>query len=291
MFIRSLARRLAWAALALPLAASAQQAFTTNLLNMRAGPAQDFPIVATLPQGAEVMIQGCTSDYAWCDVQTPNALRGWVYAQYLSHPFQGSQAPVNSMGATIGIPILTFALGAYWANHYRDRSWYHNQSQWDRPYYPQRPPHRPPCPTIVLDSGFPFSRNLEPWPGRLGRPLRIPLVFRKVRVRARRPTNAPRPLTGPRRNGATNRDHGGKKNPSGFFSDFPENMRTFPEPGPPVVVAWCAVRTRGQCDRSHAPAWVRSPGRPATIGRWVSRAWPRPHSPCGSRRAVPAMVG
>ena len=147
MSIRSLARRLAWAAaLALPLAANAQQAFTTHLLNLRAGPAQDFPIVATLPQGAEVMIQGCTSDYAWCDVQTPNALRGWVYAQYLSHPFQGNPVPVNSMGATIGIPVLTFALGAYWANHYRDRSWYHNQSQWDRPYYPQRPPHRPPPP-------------------------------------------------------------------------------------------------------------------------------------------------
>ena len=145
MSIRSLARRLAWAAaLALPLAANAQQAFTTHLLNLRAGPAQDFPIVATLPQGAEVMIQGCTSDYAWCDVQTPNALRGWVYAQYLSHPFQGNPVPVNSMGAAIGIPVLTFALGAYWANHYRDRPWYHNQSQWDRPYYPHRPPNRPP---------------------------------------------------------------------------------------------------------------------------------------------------
>ena len=49
MSIRSLARRLTWAALALPLAASAQQAFTTHLLNLRALPAQDFPIVATLP--------------------------------------------------------------------------------------------------------------------------------------------------------------------------------------------------------------------------------------------------
>ena len=161
MSIRTLARRLAWAAaLALPLAANAQQAFTTHLLNLRAGPAQDFPIVATLPQGAEVMIQGCTSDYAWCDVQTPNALRGWVYAQYLSHPFQGNPVPVNSMGATIGIPVLTFALGAYWANHYRDRSWYHNQSQWDRPYYPQRPPHRPPPPMRPPHGALPPPRPL-----------------------------------------------------------------------------------------------------------------------------------
>ena len=39
-------------------------------------------------------------------------------------------------------------------------------------------------------------------------------------------------------------------------------MGTFPEPGPPVVVVGCAVRTRGQGDRSPAPAWARSPGRP-----------------------------
>ena len=46
MSIRSLARRLAWAAaLALPLAANAQQAFTTHVLNLRAGPAQDFPFI------------------------------------------------------------------------------------------------------------------------------------------------------------------------------------------------------------------------------------------------------
>ena len=80
-------------------------------------------------------------------------------------------------------------------------------------------------------------------------------------MRARRPTAAPGPLTGQRKNGATNRDHGEKKDHSGFFSGFPENMGTFPEPGPPVVVVGCVVCTRGQGDRSPAPAWARGPGR------------------------------
>ena len=38
-------------------------------------------------------------------------------------------------------------------------------------------------------------------------------------------------------------------------------MGTFPEPGPPVVVAGFAVPTRGQGDRSPAPAWARGPER------------------------------
>ena len=71
----------------------------------------------------------------------------------------------------------------------------------------------------------------------------------------------PWPLTGPRKKVSTNRDHGEKKDHSGFFSGFPENMGTFPEPGPPVVVAGCAVPTRGHGDRSPAPAWVRGPVR------------------------------
>ena len=210
MSIRSLARRLAWAAaLALPLAASAQQAFTTNLLNLRAGPAQDFPIVATLPQGAEVMIQGCTSDYAWCDVQTPNALRGWVYAQYLSHPFQGNPVPVNSMGAAIGIPVLTFALGAYWANHYRDRPWYHNQSQWDRPYYPHRPPNRPPPPMRPPHGALPPPRPLPD-------------------VRPPRPDNRPPPI----RPQPDNRPPLVRPQPD----NRPPHVRPLPDNRPPHVV-------------------------------------------------------
>ena len=139
-----LVRTLAATLLALPVLASAQQAFTTHTLNMRAGPAPDFPVVAVLPQGSSVMIQGCISDFSWCDVQLPDNGRGWVYAEYLSHPYQGSYVPVRNMGSSIGIPILAFGLAAYWANHYRDRSWYNNQSQWDH-YWP-RPPHGHPPP-------------------------------------------------------------------------------------------------------------------------------------------------
>ena len=73
-------------------------------------------------------------------------------AEYLSYPYQGNNVPVRNWGATIGIPIVVFGLGAYWASHYRDRPWYNNQSQWDRPrpHYGrppyQRPPHAGPRP-------------------------------------------------------------------------------------------------------------------------------------------------
>lgn len=147
------ASTLAAALLVAPVLASAQQAFTSNYVNMRAGPAADYPVVATLPQGTSLMVQGCVNDFTWCDVQLPDSNRGWVSAEYLSYPYQGNNVPVRNWGATIGIPIVVFGLGAYWASHYRDRPWYNNQSQWDRPRPPygrppyQRPPHgghRPP---------------------------------------------------------------------------------------------------------------------------------------------------
>lgn len=153
-------RHAAVALLALPALASAQQAFTTHQLNVRAGPAADYPVVTVLPAGASVMVQGCISDFSWCDVELPGG-RGWVYAEYLSYPYQGNNVPVRNMGANIGIPILAFGLAAYWASNYRDRPWYHNQSQWDshrpRPPYggppTARPPgigHPPPRPPIAV---------------------------------------------------------------------------------------------------------------------------------------------
>ena len=141
MTSKLLVKTLAAALLAVPVLASAQQAFTSQYVNMRAGPAADYPVVTTLPQGTSLMVQGCVNDFTWCDVLLPDSGRGWVSAEYLSYPYQGNNVPVRNWGATIGIPIVVFGLGAYWASHYRDRPWYNNQSQWDRP-----PNVRPPRP-------------------------------------------------------------------------------------------------------------------------------------------------
>lgn len=128
--------------LAAPAPALAQSpAFTSTTVNLYAGPAGDYPVVAQVPGGVSIAVMGCVSGYSWCDVSLPG-LRGWVYGGYISYPYQGARVPLMNYGATIGLPILTFSLGAYWGNYYRDRPWYGNQSRWNR--HPGPRPGPPP---------------------------------------------------------------------------------------------------------------------------------------------------
>lgn len=127
--------------LALPAVALAQsQAYTNSSVNVRAGPARDYPVVTQLPGGVPVTVMGCISGYQWCDVAAPN-LRGWVYAGRLSYPYRGSNVPVMSYGTVIGLPIVTFSIGTYWGNYYRGRPWYNQRSRWAN--HPPPPPPRP----------------------------------------------------------------------------------------------------------------------------------------------------
>ena len=120
-----------------------QQAYTNSPVNMRAGPAGDYPIGTQLPGGVPVTVMGCISGYSWCDVVVPN-LRGWVYAGRLSYPYQGGNVPILTYGPTIGLPIVTFSIGAYWGSYYRGRPWYNQQSHWANRPPPGRGPGRPP---------------------------------------------------------------------------------------------------------------------------------------------------
>jgi uncharacterized protein YraI len=137
--------------LLVPAAAFAQaQAVTNSPVNLRAGPARDYPVVSQLPGGLPVTVMGCVAGYSWCDVAAPN-LRGWVYAARLNYVYQGNPVPVLSYGTAIGLPIVTFSIGTYWGNYYRGRPWYRDQSRWaHRPPPPRpgpgagRPPGRPP---------------------------------------------------------------------------------------------------------------------------------------------------
>ena len=139
------------AALFTPLLAAAQQAQTAKWVHVRAGPAREYPLVLQLPPAAPVMVQGCLADYSWCDVITPDNARGWVYGGNLVYPYNNGSVPVIQYGPSIGLPVVTFVLGAYWGSYYRQRSWYGDWRRWDswnhqhfRPgMRPPPPPHRP----------------------------------------------------------------------------------------------------------------------------------------------------
>ncbi|WP_083245369.1 SH3 domain-containing protein [Paraburkholderia nodosa] len=124
-------------------AASAQSAaYTSEPVDLYAGPSGDYPVVAELGPGQPVTVMGCVGDYSWCDVTVPG-LRGWVYGGYLSYPYQGSYVPLTDYGAQIGLPIVSFSLGAYWGSFYRDRPWYGEQHRWEHVPPPER--GRPPA--------------------------------------------------------------------------------------------------------------------------------------------------
>lgn len=113
----------------MPLAASAQQAFTVRDTEVFAGPSGEFPPVALLPPNVGVRIVGCLADWSWCDVIFSN-YRGWVYAADLAVPYQGSRVVIIERGPQLGLVVVTFSLHSYWDRHYRGRPWYVEREQW-----------------------------------------------------------------------------------------------------------------------------------------------------------------
>jgi len=76
--------------------------------------------------------------------------RGWVFAQFLSMPFQNQPILIGNAGGWLGVPLISFSVGPYWDIHYRNRPWWNQRNQWVG-----RPPHH--------SWGPPSARPL-PWP-------------------------------------------------------------------------------------------------------------------------------
>lgn len=115
--------------LAAPAAASAQTAFTTNDVNMRAGPGVEYPRVATIPEDESVDIYGCLRGFNWCDVGWEGD-RGWVNANFLSYSYGGRYVTVDEWGPRIGLPLIGFEVRDYWGRYYRDRPWWEQRTRY-----------------------------------------------------------------------------------------------------------------------------------------------------------------
>lgn len=145
-------------------------AYTNSPAELFAGPAPDYPVVAQIPPGTALDVFGCLSDYTWCDVALPG-VRGWIDAQLLDYPYQGSYVPLLEYGAIIGVPVTGFAIGAYWDRYYRHRPWYPDRDRWAHRAEPRLGPGgmppaqgrpQPGAPLQVAPGGSPPVHDTRP---------------------------------------------------------------------------------------------------------------------------------
>lgn len=153
-------------------AAQAYPARVVGELNLRAGPAPEFPVVRVLPSGMSLTVLGCAADYQWCDVDAEGQ-RDRVYAAYIEASYEQQRLPVQQAGPSLGLPVLSFVIGAYWGSHYRHQIWYGQRHRWTHWHYRPRPPvvvvvppPRPPRPPHTQ----PPQRPQQPPVGGPGRP-------------------------------------------------------------------------------------------------------------------------
>ena len=146
--------------------AAAQQAYTTRQVNLRAGPDRGYPQVAYVGAGQSVYVNGCINDYRWCDI-TAGPNRGWAYAKLIEYPYQNRRVVIYDNGATLALPIVSFILGSYWNDNYRNRPWYGQQNNWNN----WRPGNRPPP---AYGNGYGNGNRFRPQP----QPTRPPVVER-----------------------------------------------------------------------------------------------------------------
>jgi len=111
-------------------AAAADTATVTGSVNVRAGPDRSMPTVTWLLTGTRVTVVGCVANWTWCDVVAGRD-RGWVYSRYLSLPSQGSATLIAKGGPALGVPVVDFALGPYWDEHYSGRLFFPQKAGWE----------------------------------------------------------------------------------------------------------------------------------------------------------------
>ena len=112
-----------------PAAATPDSAYTTNDVNMRAGPHTEFPRIVTLPAGVAVTVYGCTYGRTWCDTGW-RGLRGWVSGRYLEYLYEGRRVYLPEYDGSPQLRTITFQFATYWDRWYSDRPWYRERDRW-----------------------------------------------------------------------------------------------------------------------------------------------------------------
>jgi uncharacterized protein YraI len=110
-------------------AASAATGYTTDRVNLRAGPGRDYPTIQTLRSDTKVNVHGCIARFNWCDVSKGRA-RGWVDGDALMVPYQGRRVAIMEYGPQLRLPVITFSFDNYWDDHYRRASFYRDRDSW-----------------------------------------------------------------------------------------------------------------------------------------------------------------
>ena len=106
MHTKFLVSAAAGALLALTGAAFAQSAVVaTTDLNVRAGPGPQHQVVGVIGAGQSANLDGCLEASKWCVVAF-NGGQGWVYSDYLTGDFGGSQVVLTERPADSGVRIV-----------------------------------------------------------------------------------------------------------------------------------------------------------------------------------------
>lgn len=96
----------AGALLALTGAAYAQSAVVAAIdLNVRAGPGPQHQVVGVIGAGQSADLNGCIEGSKWCVVAF-NGGEGWVYSDYLTGDFGGTQVVLTERPADSGVRIV-----------------------------------------------------------------------------------------------------------------------------------------------------------------------------------------
>jgi uncharacterized protein YraI len=86
--------------------------------DLLAGPAENFPNVRPLPEGAQVEVHGCLQNMRWCDV-TWRGKRGWVDSMKIAYA-----------GERMQVPTVAFDCAKYWDTHYKAQFFYTDKDKW-----------------------------------------------------------------------------------------------------------------------------------------------------------------